>query len=119
MLALARWLSLVALFGLLAGLSVTYRWNGQTAAERVCRLSRSSRCLQLAVRWDEKARQLVSLLRLEPAAPPKRPEPRPVSHITHLAVTEPATAHQAPPLDRHTPAERQALDKIVAQRASH
>jgi hypothetical protein len=44
--------------------------------------------------------------------------PHPIEHPARPKVTEAIAAHDAPPLDRHTPQERQELDKILAQRGS-
>jgi hypothetical protein len=112
-----RWLFLMAIIAALAGFMLTYRFHGQTSAEGVCRLSGSTTCVQLASRWGERARRLEArfdALRDQPAvSATPRPSPRP-----RLTVTDATRTHEAPPLDRHTPQERQALDRILAQRGS-
>ncbi len=113
-----RWLCLLAIIGLLAGFLLTYRLQGQTSAERVCRLTRSAPCLKLAVAWGETARQLEARFHRLVDPPGPAAAPRPVERPPHPKVTEAIAAHEAPPLDRHTPQERQELDKILAQRGS-
>jgi hypothetical protein len=118
MFRLIRWLFLMAIIAALAGFSLTYRLRGQTPAQRVCELSRSAPCVQLALRWGETARQWEARLHglLDP--PAESAAPRPSPHPVHPVVTVAVPPHEVPPLDRHTSNERQAPDKILAQRGS-
>jgi hypothetical protein len=113
-----RWLFLMAIIGLLAGFLLTYPMRGQTSAERVCRLAKSTPCVQLATGWGEKARELEARLKLLLDRPAPGAAPHPIEHPARPKVTEAIAAHDAPPLDRHTRQERQELDKILAQRGS-
>ena len=113
-----RWLFLMAIIATLVGFLLTYRLQGQTSAERVCRLNRSAECVRVAAQWGEKARRIEGRVRalLDPPAPSTTPHA--VQHPTPPAMTVMAPPRDAPPLDRHTPQERQALGKILAQRGS-
>ncbi len=113
-----RWLFLMAIIAALAGFLLTYRFHGQTSAEGVCRLSGSKTCLHLAAQWGETARQLESHLDALRARYAESPALHPPQRPDALVVTDATSTHEAPPLDRHTPKERQALDKILAQRGS-
>jgi hypothetical protein len=123
MFGFVRWLLLVAIIAALAGFSLVYRLHGQTPAERVCRLTKSTSCTELAVRWGERARKVGLRFGLEPAnvPPAKAAVPRPAQRPPHLKVTDATRAgtRDAQPLDRETVREKLELDRILAQRASH
>ncbi len=110
-----RWLFLLGVIAALAGFLLTYRLQGRTAAERVCAVAGSRPCLAWAARGGEVAGELLERWRAMQAraAPPARaPAARP-------PVVDGTREREAAPLDRHTPGERAALDRILAQRASH
>ncbi|MHB8417513.1 MAG: hypothetical protein ACYDCL_05530 [Myxococcales bacterium] len=112
-----RWLCLLGVIAALVGFLLSYRLQGRTAAERVCGLARSDQCLRWAVRGGTLTDSLIArweVLRSQPQpAAPVKARRRPPQ------VVDGTRTREAPPLDRHTPQERAALDRILAQRASH
>jgi hypothetical protein len=110
-----RWLFLLGVIAALAAFLLTYRLQGRTAAERVCTLARSKPCLHWAARGGAEAEALIARWKALNAPPPpvaRAPGPRP-------RVVDATPEREAPPLDHHSRADREALDRILAQRSSH
>ncbi len=110
MFRLVRWLLLMAVIAALTGFLLTWPIAGETAARRVCLLAGSPGCAALADQAGVVAAriELPLLARLLAAPPATRP-------TAGRAMAKPPSR----PLDRHTPAEEQALARILAQRGSH
>lgn len=126
MFKLVRWLFLLGIIAGLAAFLVGKPIHGKTAAEGFCKLIDNPDCAKLAARgaadlgwarsrWESASKSAPKSAEREaapvkPAHPAAAPEP---------AVAAPAPAAPAgPPLDRHTVAERQALDRILTTRGS-
>ncbi len=116
MLRLVRWLFLLGIITALVAFLLAYPLAGHTAASRVCHLAGSPACEALAARGGRLVRRWEA--RLRPAAPPAAARaalPRAPENRVAVAARAPAAAR---PLDRHTVAERRALDAILARRGS-
>jgi len=131
---LVRWLFLLGVIAALVAFLVGKPIHGHTAAESFCKLIDNGDCAKLASRGATELDWLRN--RWENAAGTgERPAPhaapgartveretapsKPVRAPTPTPVAEPSAARpSAAPLDRHTVAERQALDRILTQRGS-
>ena len=134
MFKLVRWLFLLGIIAVLAAFLVGKPIHGKTAAEGFCKLIDNPDCAKLAARgaadfgwarsrWESASRSAPApktaereaapekVVAVKPAHPAATPEPG-------AAPPVPATP-AGPPLDRHTVAERQALDRILTTRGSH
>ncbi len=100
----------------LAGVVVGFRFHGHTSAEEVCRLADSEACAHYAERGELLVRAAEHRFHATQSAARREP-PGQISHALRGLGTRPAEPNH-PPLDRHTPEERHALDHVLNERGS-